>query len=103
MSDLIPATPASAIAQAKSNQANNTQKNASIREAAEQFEALFLTQILNSMTSGVEVDGMFGGGPSEGIYRSMLNDEYAKSVSRQGGVGIADVVYREMLALQEIS
>ncbi len=72
------------------------------RAAAEEFEAFFLSQFLNSMSAGVETDGMFGGGESEKIFQSMMNDEYAKSMSRQGGVGIADAVYREMLALQEI-
>lgn len=102
MTDLSAPTMASQIVSAALSQPDSNQKNAAVREAAEQFEALFLTQILNSMSSGLEVDGVFGGGPAEGIYRSMLNDEYAKSVSRQGGVGIADVVYREMLAMQEV-
>ncbi|MBL4906928.1 MAG: rod-binding protein [Sneathiella sp.] len=73
-----------------------------VRAAAEEFEAFFLSQFLNSMSAGVETNDTFGGGESEKIFRSMLNDEYSKSMSRQGGVGIADVVYREMLALQEI-
>ncbi len=90
------------LVSAKANQVSSHQNNGKAREAADEFEAMFLTQVLNSMTSGLEIDGLFGGGPAEGIYRSMLNDEYAKSVSRQGGVGIADVVYKEMLALQEV-
>jgi len=53
------------------------------------------------MSSGLETDETFGGGQSEKIFKSMLNDEYAKSMSRQGGIGIADMVYREILALQE--
>jgi peptidoglycan hydrolase FlgJ len=90
------------IVAAKSGQVSSNQSQGKIREAADQFEAMFLAQVLNSMTSGLEVDGLFGGGPAENIYRSMMNDQYAKSISRQGGVGIADVVYREMLALQEV-
>ncbi|MEP3245308.1 MAG: rod-binding protein [Sneathiella sp.] len=70
--------------------------------AAQEFEAFFLSQILNNMSAGIQTDETFGGGESEKIFRSMLNDEYATSMSRQGGVGIADTVYREILALQEI-
>jgi Rod binding domain-containing protein len=73
-----------------------------IRQAAVEFEAFFLSQVLNSMSSGLEVDQTFGGGESEKMFRSMLNDEYAKSMSRNNSVGIADAVYREMLALQEV-
>jgi Rod binding domain-containing protein len=31
----------------------------------------------------------------------MLVQEYARSVSKAGGVGIADAVYRELVRLQE--
>lgn len=72
------------------------------REAAEEFEAFFLSQFLNSMTSGLQTDGMFGGGESEKVFRSMLNEEYAKTISRQNGIGVADAVFREMLAMQEV-
>ena len=73
-----------------------------IRQTAIEFEAFFLSQVLNSMSSGLEVDKTFGGGESEKMFRSMLNDEHAKSMSRNSSVGIADAVYREMLALQEV-
>ncbi|MCR9212469.1 MAG: rod-binding protein [Proteobacteria bacterium] len=72
------------------------------REAAEEFEAFFLSQFLNSMTSGLQTDGMFGGGESEKVFRGMLNEEYAKTISRQNGIGVADAVFREMLAMQEV-
>lgn len=82
--------------------ANTPQRLDKARAAAEEFEAFFLSQFLNSMTSGIETDETFGGGESEKIFRSLLNDEYSRSMSRQGGVGIADAVYRDMLKLQEI-
>ena len=77
-------------------------KDLAARETAEDFEALFISQMLNNMTAGLETDKTFGGGEAEKIFKSMLNDEYAKSMSRQGGIGIADIVYREILALQEV-
>ena len=80
--------------------ANRTAREA--REAAEAFESIFLAQFLDQMFSGIETDGPFGGGFSEGLYRSMMNEEVAKSISRAGGIGIADAVYREILSLQEI-
>ncbi len=72
------------------------------KETAVEFEAFFLSQMLNNMTSGLQTDKTFGGGEAEKIFKDMLNDEYAKSMSRQGGIGIADMVYREILALQEV-
>ncbi len=71
------------------------------RQTAGEFEQFFLAQMLEYMFSGVPTDGAFGGGHAEGIYRSLLNTEYAKVISQGGGIGIADVVYREILMLQE--
>jgi Rod binding domain-containing protein len=71
------------------------------RRAAEDFEAFFLSQTMESMFAGVDADKLFGGGQAEGVYRSMLLQEYGKAAARGGGVGIADAVYREMMRLQE--
>lgn len=72
-----------------------------IRRAAEEFEATFLAQMLQPLFQGLSTDGPFGGGPSEGVFRSLLLDEYARATARAGGVGIAQAIERELLALQE--
>ena len=53
------------------------------------------------MFESLPTDGPFGGGPSEGIWRSLLVTEMGKEISRRGGFGIADNVQAEMLRLQE--
>ncbi|HRJ67716.1 MAG TPA: hypothetical protein PLW48_11320, partial [Alphaproteobacteria bacterium] len=49
-----------------------------IREAATEFEAMFLSEMMNHMFSGVEVDPIFGGGNGEQMYRGMMIQEYGK-------------------------
>jgi len=71
------------------------------RKAAEDFESFFLSQVFEEMYSGIEVDKEFGGGEGESMFRSMLLQEYGKSVAQRGGVGIADAVQKEILKLQE--
>jgi len=71
------------------------------RETAESFESVFLFEVLQSMYADVK-PGAFGGGHEETIYQSMMNEEVAKSISRQGGIGIADAVYREIMRQQEV-
>lgn len=70
-------------------------------EIAEQFEALFLSQMLAPMFESLKTDGPFGGGSSEGIYRSLMVEEYGKSIAQAGGLGIAEAVQREILKMQE--
>ncbi len=74
---------------------------AKVREKAQEFEALFLSQMLQPMFADIRAEEPFGGGPSEEIWRSMLVDEYGKGIARAGGIGIADRVMGEMLRAQE--
>jgi Rod binding domain-containing protein len=76
--------------------------DARARGAAAQFETMFVTQMLEQMSSGLKSDPNFGGGPAENIHRSMLNEEYAKQIVKRGGIGVADAIYREMLRMQEV-
>ncbi|MEO0411759.1 MAG: rod-binding protein [Pseudomonadota bacterium] len=72
------------------------------RKAAEEFEGMFLSTLLETMFSGLETDGPFGGGNSEEMYRSMMVQEYGKAITASGGIGISDVLERQLLSLQEI-
>jgi len=104
MSDdlLISSVQQSLSAKAAGDASKGLRSTAQMRDAAESFEAMFISQMFNHMFSGIKTDGMFGGGHSEGIFRSMQADEYAKATAKSGGIGIADAVYRELLKLQEI-
>jgi len=74
---------------------------AQAQKAGEDFEAFFLAQMLDQMVAGIPTDGPFGGGSAEFIYRSLLNQEYGRVLSRAGGIGIATQVQSEILKLQE--
>jgi flagellar protein FlgJ len=57
--------------------------------------------MLQQMFAGVG-EGPYSGGPGANMWRSFLTDEYAKSFAKNGGIGIADHVYRSLLAQQEL-
>ena len=71
-----------------------------MRATAEDFESVFLAQMMEHMM-GESSETSFGGGPGEQAFRSMLNEEFAKVTAKAGGIGLADALVREMLALQE--
>jgi len=100
--DLSPdgaASNSAAIGQGNSASKSGLEENA--RAAAEEFEAVFLTTMLEGMFEGVKTDGPFGGGSAEKTYRSLLVTEYAKQMSQNGGLGISDQITRDLIALQE--
>ena len=72
-----------------------------IRRAAEEFEAVFLNQMLAPMFEGIQTDGLGGGGMGEEIFRPMLIERYAQSLTQAGGIGIADSIIRELMRMQE--
>ena len=69
--------------------------------AAQDFEAMFLSQMLKPMFNTVGSDDLFGGGQAEETYRDLLVTEYGKEIAKHGGVGIAAAVQKEMLRHQE--
>lgn len=92
------AGPGAATAQAQKPQANPD----AARKAAQSFEEMFISQLLQNMPSGTDPNGPFGGGQAEGVYQSMMNDQYAKSIAKNGGIGLADSLTREILKMQEV-
>ena len=76
--------------------------NRKIKDTAQQFESVFLTNMFEEMFSGIqEQDGPLGAGPGQSAWRSMLTEEYANTIAKNGGVGVAEHVQRELIALQE--
>lgn len=71
------------------------------RAAAEDFEAVFLSQMLATMTQELGGAGSVAGDGGD-AYKDMFNQEVAKMISRSGGIGVADTVLQEMLKIQEI-
>lgn len=72
-----------------------------IDHAAQEMEAVFLSQMLTHMFEGIETDDTFGGGQAEDIYKSMLTQEYGKLMAQSGGIGLADSLKAEMIKMQE--
>ena len=77
---------------------------AEVEKVAVEFEAMFLSAMLQPMFDKLKTGGgLFGGGHGEDMFRPMLVDEYAKSMAKSGQVGIAKSIRDQMLRLQEVS
>lgn len=75
-----------------------------IHKTAQDFEAVFLNEMLKPMFAGINSeDSAFGGSREEATYQSMMVEQLGKSVASRGGIGIADHVEKEMLKMQEVA
>lgn len=80
-----------------------TRNEAAAAKAAEDFEAMFLGEMLQPMFSTVEVNETFGGGSAEEMWRGLMVEEMSKQIARQGGLGIAPMVKAQILKMQEVN
>ena len=76
------------------------QKLEKIKEAADDFEAMFVSEMLSNMTSTVETDPLFGGGEAEETWKSMMNQEYGKEIVKAGGIGMSKDIMAKMIEMQ---
>ena len=98
---MLPQSTGPARAAVAAAQKQGPQDLAAAEEAAQAFESVFLAKMLEGMSTGLS-GSVMSGGQAEDTWRSFMNDEYAKLVSRSGGVGVADAVLKAMLDAQEV-
>lgn len=82
--------------------AAQTKTREGIRQVAEEFEAMFISEMLRPTFSEINKDSPFGGGYAGGVYQSMAVDEYGKQIVQGGSLGIADMIEKQLLKLQEV-
>jgi len=78
-----------------------TANAAAANKAAKEFEGVFISQFLGTMFSGIPTDGPMGGGEGEEMFRSLMVNEYGKSMVSRGGFGLANTVARQLRKNQE--
>ena len=63
--------------------------------AAEEFESLFASMLVKEMRSTVE-GGFFGDGPGADTYAQWFDTEMGRALAEDGGLGLADVLRRQL-------
>jgi Rod binding domain-containing protein len=93
---MLPATPpGSATAVAADG---TTAKTAKLADAAQQFEAMMLTEMLKPLHfgSGVDEGGEEGPGGAADTLRGMATDALGKALAANGGMGIAKKIVEDV-------
>ena len=68
---------------------------AEAHKVAQQFEAIFLRQLMGALEKSGGLGNSSKGGA--GVFRSMMVTALADSTAEGGGIGLADVVFKAML------
>ena len=67
-----------------------------VREAAQNFEALFVLELLQEMEKTLEKGSIFGDGLEGKTYADLVRWELAKNISTQSPLGIADALVQQL-------
>jgi peptidoglycan hydrolase FlgJ len=91
MTDAVPAPAGAAL------QAQPPQGAARVRDAARQFEALLLSQILKSMREASSAGWLGSGQDAAGATATeMAEEQFAQALAQRGGLGLADLIESQL-------
>lgn len=78
--------------------AGDDQDTVKLKAVCRDMEAVFLNLLLSKMRDTVPKSGLTGNSSGETIMQSMLDSETTKNMSQAGGMGLADMLYRQLTA-----
>jgi flagellar protein FlgJ len=74
--------------------------DAARKETAKQFETLFLDMMLKSMRTAAAGNSEFDSEATR-TYTSLLDHEYTRKLAEQGGLGLADLLVKQLSHLKD--
>ncbi|NLJ75121.1 MAG: flagellar biosynthesis protein FlgJ [Firmicutes bacterium] len=85
-----------AVSKAESLADKKSTSQKALQEAAEQFEALFIYQLLTEMRKTVPEADLLGDRKGEKLFQSLLDQEIADHSARNQSLGLAKLIYEQM-------
>lgn len=71
------------------------------REAAEKFESFFIYSALQQMHPVDKQAGLLNDNNAVRTFNQFLHENMANEIAKAGGIGVADMVEKELLKFQE--
>ncbi len=69
---------------------------AKLREAANEFEAIFIQQMLKTMRKTSLESEFIKKSEGEKIFRSMLDEQYAILSAKSGSLGLGEMIFQQL-------
>ncbi len=86
---------------AKAESSKNTLKNEpksqyELQKATQDFEAVLLNMVIKAMWKTIPESGLFEKNNSTQIYEGLMHTSLSEEMARNGGMGIAKVLYQQL-------
>jgi len=70
--------------------------DAKLRETANEFEAIFIQQMLKTMRETSFESDLLPKSEGEKLFRSLLDEQYANLSAKSGSLGLGDMIYQQL-------
>jgi peptidoglycan hydrolase FlgJ len=70
-------------------------------EAAQGMEANFLKEMMRNMRKTVQESPEMANSRGYQVFRGMLDDHYAESAAKTQGIGLAELIVKQVMEMQE--
>jgi flagellar protein FlgJ len=68
-----------------------------LKDVSQMYEKHFLGEMMKAMRSTVHEGGFIQSNQAEKIFREQLDDQYVDKWGEKGGIGLADLIYKQMI------
>ena len=72
-----------------------------MEKVARDFESVFINKLFESMRKGIPKSGLLDSSAMD-MYQSMLDQEMAKELSKQKGMGMGEMVYNDLSRMNKL-
>ncbi len=76
-------------------------KEAELRNACEEFEAIILEKLLAGMRESIPEGGIFEKSFSEDMFQSMYDQELAQELAHSRGTGLGELLFNQIMEKQK--
>lgn len=70
---------------------------AHLKQTCSEMESLFIFYLLKEMRESIPESGLLGGGETEKLYTSMLDQELAREIASKREIGLSEMLYRQFM------
>ena len=79
-------------------QTKDISNDKNLRDAANDFEAIFVQQMLKTMRETSLESNFIPKSEGEKYFRSMLDEHYSKIAAKSGSLGLGEMIYKQLIS-----
>ena len=76
-------------------------RNSPLWQAAQGMEANFLKEMIRNMRKTVQESPELANSKGYQVFRGMLDDHYAETTAKTQGIGLAELIVKQVMEMQE--